>query len=265
MDRTAAQALRVLGIVVISMVIIVAALIFAIASMCGLWSSSSTGDESAKLMIGIGCPVIFIGGIFLIAKLAKGMARSRREWKATIVDGVPGEAAALQERDLVLETEPLLHLRIAVAARILLSAAMVTYHQVQPTSYGHQYLIAAVLGLLVYEAPNGWVLWRIREKLDWFAVLLAVAYAAVSLLWTMWNFTVYLRFLRLGHNPQVIATWLLPAAAEVAIVVIGWRARTAMPRREDDDSTFAAGFGIALIYTFIAYGLTSIFYRMRPF
>src|SRR6267154_2205259 len=143
MDRVAAQTLRVLGIVAISIVIIVAALIFAIASMCGLWSSSSTGDESAKLMIGIGCPVLLIGGIFLIAKLAKGMARSRREGRAAVIAGVQAEAAPLQERDFVLEAEPLLHLRMAVAARILLSAAMVTYYQVQPTSYGHQYLFAA--------------------------------------------------------------------------------------------------------------------------
>src|SRR6476469_1592293 len=79
MDRVAAQTLRALGIVAISIVIIVAALIFAIASLCGLWSSSSSADEGLKLGLGIGCPVIFIGGIFLIAKLAKGIARSRRE------------------------------------------------------------------------------------------------------------------------------------------------------------------------------------------
>jgi len=39
-------------------------------------SSTSSGDQSAKLMIGLGCPVILVGGIFLIAKLAKGIART---------------------------------------------------------------------------------------------------------------------------------------------------------------------------------------------
>ena len=115
---------------------------------------------------------------------------------------------------------------------------------------------------MIYEAPNGFVLWRIREKLDRFAVSLAVTYAAVSLLWTMWNFTMYFRFM---HGPQMLPTWLLPAAAEIAVVITGWRARMAMPRRADDDSTLAAAGGIAVVYTLLAYGATTIFYRMRPF
>jgi hypothetical protein len=133
---------------------------------------------------------------------------------------------------------------------------------VQPTAYGRQFLVAAVLGFVIYEAPNGFVLWRIREKLDRFAIVLAVAYAAVSLLWTMWNFTMYFRFM---HGPQMLPTWVLPAAAEIAVVITGWRAKMAMPRRADDDSTLAAAGGIALLYMFIAYGLTTVFYRMRPF
>ena len=266
MDRVAAQTLRVLGIVAISIVIIVTALIFAIATMCGVWTSSSSADEGLKVGLGIGCPVIFIGGIFLIAKLAKGIARSRREARGGAVASDVVADAVPQTRDFAAETEPLLHLRIAVGARILLSAAMVTYRQVQPspygTNYGRELLIAAVLGFLIFEAPNGFVLWRIREKLDRFAVLLAVAYAAVSLLWTMWNFTMYFRYM---HGPQMLPIWLLPAAAEIAVVVVGWRARMVMRRQSDDDSTLAAAGGIALIYTFLAYALTSFLYRMRPF
>ena len=266
MDRVAAQTLRILGIVAISIVNIVAALIFVIASMCGLWSSSASADEGLKLGLGIGCPVVFIGGVFLIAKLAKGVARSRREANAAtaadpaVADTVPAA------RDFAAEVEPLLHVRIAVGARVLLSAAMVAYRQVQPspygTSYGRQMLIAAVLGFLIFEAPNGFVLWRIREKLDRFAVLLAVAYAGVGLLWTAWFFLTYFRYM---HNMQALPNWLLTGAAEIAVIVVGWRARQALPRQSDDDSTLAAAGGIALIYTFLAYALTNFFYRMRPF
>src|SRR3954467_6717184 len=163
MDRVAAQTLRVLGIVAISIVIIVAALIFAIASMCGLWSSSSSADEGLKLGLGIGCPVIFIGGIFLIAKLAKGIARSRRAHLEQYSQEAPIVGATQVARDFAAEVEPLLHLRIAVGARILLSAAIIIHRQVQPspygTSYGRQMLIGAVLGFVIYEAPNGFVLW----------------------------------------------------------------------------------------------------------
>jgi hypothetical protein len=262
MDRVAAQTLRILGIVAISIVIIVAALIFVIASICGLWSTTSSADQGLKLGLGLGCPVIFIGGIFLIAKLAKGMARSRREMRAGVSAGAPA-AAAPGVRDFAAEAEPLLHLRVAVAARMLLSAALLTYHQVQPGAYGVQrMLVPAVLGFVIYEAPNGFVLWRIREKLDRFGVLLAVAYAAVGLLWTMWNFSVYFRYM---HTAQLLPTWLLPSAAEVAVVITGWRARMAMPRQADDDSTLAAAGGIAVVYTILAYGVSSFLYRMRPF
>jgi len=264
MDRVAAQTLRVLGIVAISIVIIVAALIFAIASICGLWSSTSSGDRSAKLMIGLGCPLVFVGGIFLIAKLAKGIARTRREARGEVALG--GAAAASMPalpRNLAMEEEPLLHLRIAVAARILLSAAILTYQHVQPRYAGtRMYLFGAILGFVLFEAPNAWILWRIREQLERFAVSLAVAYAAVGILWTVWNFTVYFRFV---HNQHLLPTWLLPIAVDIAIIVTGWRARMAMPRRPDDDSTMAVAGVIALVYTFVAYGLNMMFYRMRLF
>src|SRR4051812_41470916 len=266
MDRVAAQTLRGLGIVAISIVIIVAALIFVIATMCGVWTSSSSADEGLKLGLGIGCPVIFIGGIFLIAKLAKGIARSRRAHLEQYSQEAPIVGATQVARDFAAEVEPLLHLRIAVGARILLSAAIIIHRQVQPspygTSYGRQMLIGAVLGFVIYEAPNGFVLWRIREKLDRFAVLLAVAYAGVGLLWTAWSFLTYFRYM---HSMQVLPTWLLSGAAETAVVVVGWRARMAMPRQSDDDSTLAAAVGAALLYTFLAYALTTFFYRIRPF
>jgi hypothetical protein len=260
MDRVAAQTLRVVGIVAISLVIIVASLIFVIGSICGLWSSSSSGDQGAKLMIGIGCPLIFFGGIFLIAKLAKGIARTRREVALT------GAAASMppQPRDLAAEEEPLLHLRIAVGARILLSAAILTYQHVQPGSAASMrpYLLPAILGVVMFEAPNAWILWRIREQLERFAVALAMAYAGIGSLWTAWNFTIYFRFV---HNQHMLPTWLLPIATDVVVIVTGWRARMAMPRRPDDDSTLAVAGVIALVYTFVAYGLNMMFYRMRPF
>src|SRR5947207_13757532 len=105
MDRVAAQTFRILGIVAISIVIIVAALIFAIASLCGLWSSSSAADEGLKLGLGIGCPVIFIGGIFLIAKLAKGIGRSRREANAAIAAGAAVADVVPEAQDLAAEIE----------------------------------------------------------------------------------------------------------------------------------------------------------------
>jgi hypothetical protein len=39
----------------------------------------------------------------------------------------------------------------------------------------------------------------------------------------------------------------------------------AMPRQGDDDSTLAAAGGIAVVYTILAYGVSSFLYRMRPF
>jgi hypothetical protein len=265
MDRVAAQTLRVLAIVAISIVIIVAALIFAIASICGLWSSTSSGDQSAKLMIGLGCPLVFLGGIFLIAKLAKGIARTRREARGeAAIAGATAASMPLQPRDLAAEEEPLLHLRIAVGARILLSAAILTYQHVQPGSAASMrpYLLAAILGVVLFEAPNAWILWRMREHLERFAVAFAIAYAAIGLLWTAWNFTMYFRFV---HNQHMLPTWLLPIAVDIAIIVTGWRARMAMPRRPDDDSTMAVAGVIAFVYTFVAYGLSMMFYRMRPF
>src|SRR3954452_7794325 len=103
MDRVAAQTLRVLGIVAISIVIIVGGLIFAIASACGVWSSSSTADQGLKLVLGIGCPVILIGGIFLIAKLAKGIGRTRREASAAAATNVPTAFATPHPRDFAAE------------------------------------------------------------------------------------------------------------------------------------------------------------------
>src|SRR3954467_9503963 len=105
MDRVAAQTLRVLGIVATSIVIIVAGLIFAIASACGVWSSSSTADQTLKLVLGIDCPVILIGGIFLIAKLARGSGGPPREAFAAATAGVPAASVTVQPRDFAAEEE----------------------------------------------------------------------------------------------------------------------------------------------------------------
>src|SRR5438067_1473956 len=105
MDRVAAQTFRVLGIVAISIVILVDALIFLLATVCGVWTSTSSADQGLKLGLGIGCPAILIYGIFLIAKLAKGIARSRREAHAAIAGGVAVVDAAPVERDLGAEAE----------------------------------------------------------------------------------------------------------------------------------------------------------------
>ena len=84
----------------------------------------------------------------------------------------------------------------------------------------------------------------------------------MSLLWTAWSFLTYFRYM---HDLRLLPNWLLTSAAEIGVIVVGWRARQAMPRQSDDDSTSRRSRGFALIYTFLAYGLTTFFYRMRPF
>ena len=66
-----------------------------------------------------------------------------------------------------------------------------------------------------------------------------------------------------GRSPVVNCSGA--AVGSIAVVVTAWRARAALPRQADDDSSFAAAAAIGFVYTILAYGLTSFLYRMRPF
>jgi hypothetical protein len=89
-DRFAANTLRTLGIVLISIFVIGASLILLLLALClGAFGTSggqfhSSSDEQAFLACVIAIAVLLVGGVFSIAKLAKGIVRGAPEYAAPL-------------------------------------------------------------------------------------------------------------------------------------------------------------------------------------
>jgi len=82
MDSFASNTLRTLGIVLISIVVIGASGFLLLLALCfGALGVHSPADEHALTMFVLGGGAILAGGIFAIAKLAKGIARGTPEYQ----------------------------------------------------------------------------------------------------------------------------------------------------------------------------------------
>ena len=90
MDRFAANTLRTLGIVLISAFVIGASLILLLLALClgalgsGGGQFHSPSDEQAFLACVVAIVVLLVGGVFSIAKLAKGIVRGAPEYAAPL-------------------------------------------------------------------------------------------------------------------------------------------------------------------------------------
>ena len=119
MDHFAANTLRTLGIVLISIVVIGASGVLLLFALCfGALGVHSQADQNALTMIFLGGGAILAGGIFAIAKLAKGIARGTPEYQypLTIAPTTAAQAVALTSNEVATSTVPAADTPTAVPA-----------------------------------------------------------------------------------------------------------------------------------------------------
>jgi len=121
MDRFAANTLRTLGIVLISIFVLGASAILLLFALCfGALGVHSQADKNALTMIFLGGGAMLAGGIFAIAKLAKGIARGTPEYQypLSIAPSAAAQASAPSFRDVTTPSVPATEIRVPASTEV---------------------------------------------------------------------------------------------------------------------------------------------------
>jgi hypothetical protein len=247
MERWAANTLRGLGIALTTILMIAACLLLLLLTLC-TWSSGSGSNHSQAMPYLIGAVCVLALGIFIIARLARGIVH----------DGSP-ETAQPQppQADVPLHISPasdeaLDHLSYAVGASIALGVlvwGMTLYRMWTGPGAGHPgysyqrpWLIVALTTAALHYLPYVLLLFRLQQKPDPAALAFAIGIPAASILHTATNLPLMLR--TLSYRPN-LTQMLLPMGAalvlQIVVLVFAWRANQRLGYRQEPVSLIIAG------------------------
>jgi hypothetical protein len=173
----ASKALRILGIVFLSLLIVLASLIFLLLAACGLFSSRSSEDMKFVAFAVVAFGAILVGGFYGIFKLAKGLSQAT----ATTADAPPPPPLPAAEAAKLLQP-----LRLAIGISIGVSFLGIVLARMQP-GYPAKLVPVMMVAFVLYQLPYGAVLWLTREQPERKGVALALAFSAVSVLYALWT------------------------------------------------------------------------------
>jgi hypothetical protein len=262
MTRGNAAVLKVFGVAILSLIALLASCLFTLLSICGGWK------ERDMVPFTLGSLAVAVSAVVGTGALVRSLGRASRSASAAPGADAAAIASAPAPRDPAAEAGPLLHLRAAVAARVVLSLAVTVLWQLRAgrTESDARYLGAALAAFVVHQLPLAWVLWAIRERLQRFAIWLALTYSVAGIAWTLWGLATYWRHAG-GAGAAYLAPTLAGLVVDMGIVVTAWRARGAMPDEADADRAVGACVA-AFVYTAAAASLTTALFtyvsRHRP-
>jgi len=249
-------ALRVLGIVVISGVVVLASAIFLLLAACGALTVSSS-DRWISVVIVAVYGVILIGGFFGIFKLAKGMmgppALQGSEPAAPPAASAPPAATPAENRKLL---EPL---RLAMAASIGLSfLAIIAFRfQGQGQGQGGPMPLIMLPFFVLFQIPYLIVFWLTRDGPERKGVGLALTFCGVSVLYSVWSWgasvLLYMR-MSLGAQPSLLIS-LADIAATAAAAFFAFQLWRRGPDTRDDIVILVVGVLGSIIYLAVVQGV----------
>jgi hypothetical protein len=263
MERWASNSLRVLGIIVTSIILVIGSLLLFLLTLCawggGLGGGGGQKDQAVGFAFGL--VVLLTVGIFVIAKLGKGIARS------TVVQHPSGVPV-----DTLLSTVPLhispasqitIHYLIyAIVAEIGLSA-LSTFWKMRlmlgSSSYGHLGLFPAIFTFLAYQLPYAVLIMLLLRKPDRRSFAYAFAIPAVLLIQTLYSLPMMLAYLRQGPLAWIFT--LLFFALECLILWLAWQASQRLGLHHDPPSLIVAGVSTFLYFGFLRHLVTPWLYR----
>ena len=181
--------LRILGIAFLCILIVLASLIFLLLAACGLFSSRSSEDMKFVAFAVVTFVAILGGGFYGIFKLAKGLSHA----PPVSTEAAPPASLSAEEAAKLLQP-----LRLAIGISIGVSFLGIVLGRMEP-GYPAKLVPVSILFFLLYQLPYGAVLWLTREQPARKGVGLALAFSAVSVLWSLWTWGTLLLYLR--HAP----------------------------------------------------------------
>jgi hypothetical protein len=264
LERWAANTLRIIGMVLISLILSGASLLLLLLSICS-WTGGleNKADRGLAFSYVLGLVCVLAVGIFLISYLSKGVVRS-----TSLQPGAPPFAVRSPRSDVPVHLSPasieaIRNLSYGIGAAIALGVVLwgtTIYHLLAiraPASSlerVHQpWLIVALIGAAIHYLPYVLLLFRLQRKPDRLALAFAMGIPAASLLQTL---TSLQPLLRLVSYPQTWSRGLLPTlvaiAAQIAILYLAWRANQHLGYRQEPASLLVAA--VAAYTYFLIFG-----------
>jgi hypothetical protein len=266
MERWAANTLRGLGILITAVLMILSCLLLLLLSLC-TWEKPNQGQSVGFL---IGAVLVLALGIFIIAKLARGLMSST---------AAESTQAQLLAPDVPLHISPasaeaLDHLSYAIGASIALGVLLwgMTLYRLWTTPFAaptgafsnlqKPWLIVSVITAVLHYLPYVLLLFRLQRNPDRPALAFSLGIPAASILHTVTSLPLMWRVL---SYPQFRVPTLLPMIAalvlQIVILVLAFRANQRLGYRQEPVSLIIAA---AAVYVyFIIFGSSNAWmYRL---
>ena len=251
-------ALRVVGIVGISIVVVLASLLFLLLAACGLLAVHGSDGWVPIVIVGV-YALILAGGFFGIFKLAKGMSSASA--------GVAQVSAALEEtaeqRLTPAQAAKLLEpLRLAMGAAIGLSFLSLIAFRFQFQSQAQSTFPLIQLPIFVlHQLPFVAAFWLTREGPERKGVGLAMTFSAVSVVYGLWSWgATLLLYARMdsGAQPSTLIS-LADIAATGAAAFFAFQLWRRGPGTRHDIAILLGGIFGSMIYLGLVRFLLQLF------
>ena len=282
MERWAANTLRTLGIVVTCAVVLIGSLLLLLLSLCayggGFEGGSQKHPDQAALYLAGAIAVIAVG-ILIIAKLAKGIARSSTDAQIAAALGTTTAAilTSAPANFVPIHLSPagkksVHNLVFAIVAGIAAGCAMWLFNMRlfwRNPAWGQ--MNAHRWGFLVWPfilsyAPYLILVFALLKRPDRRAFTFAVALPAVSILISLFTTpffgALYLRYYT--EHPETIIVAILPLLLDVVVLVLAYKAIQQVGLHPQISSLVIAGVAIFVYFAFVRVA-TPILFRFGRF
>lgn len=263
MERWAANTLRVLGIIVTSLVVLVGGLLLLLLSLCA-WGGGFEGggkDQGAAIGYLMGLVALLAGGIFMIALLGRGIARSTAAGAAPEAGSEASETAEFHFSPAGLRS--IQHLIYAVVAAVVFATARTLLNNGLYGGLGLAFrrsIFLPVISLFLYQAPYAALLVALARRPSRRTLSFALVLPAILILESLIaGMALFSHSYRTPLGPLLLLTTLALNGLVLWLAIRAVRQTGVSP----DLATLAVG-GVAIFVYFLLLGvLVSVLYQFR--
>jgi hypothetical protein len=274
MERWAANTLRTLGIILTAGLVLIVSLILVLLSMCAS-SGDFGGNKHPEQVVPylVGAALVVILGVFIIARLARGIFRSAKVGEGAGATGdvvspaLPlGETAAAVPLHLSpLGRQALDRLVFAVGAQIALSAISFIFNTLhfwrsQQRFAPHTWPLILLAPLVLYQIPYAVLIYLLVKRPDRRAFTYAVTIPAVQLVQSLFSLTALSYFM---HQPRTMLLLGLPWLLHIVILVLAYQAIQQIGLHPEPASLLVTAVLVLVYFLLIHAVFIPVLYRFR--
>jgi len=260
MERWASNTLRILGIVVTSVVTLAGCLVLLLLSLCAWSGGSANSQKGAAVAFLVGALVVLVLSIFVIAKLAKGVAHS---------GALPVASPSLIANPPAVE--PLDHISPASqsAIRQLVFAIIVlivvsAIHTLANMFWSGDKMGLGVSGAAVlfflYQFPYAVLLVALLRTRARHAFAYAIVIPLTSIIFSLYTLPRALPYFY-AHAPEQLVFLIFSLALEGAVLWMAWRASQRIGYKHQSGFLSIAGVVMLLYFGLLQYVFVPLLVR----